>query len=74
MTGQEPIMTDCVIALFSYETSNPDELSFNEGDCITVIGPSDDSTLWWYGTLNGRVGLFPYNYIVRSLHLHCNRL
>ena len=58
-------MTDRVMAIFSYSTSNPEELSFKEGDSITVIGPSDDSTLWWLGMLNGRVGLFPYNYIVR---------
>ncbi|KIM32787.1 hypothetical protein M408DRAFT_186587 [Serendipita vermifera MAFF 305830] len=59
----EPIMTDRVMAIFSYNATNPEELSFIEGDCITVVGPSDDSTLWWYGTLKGRVGLFPYNYV-----------
>jgi Variant SH3 domain/SH3 domain len=63
--GQQPIMTDRVKALFPYRTSNPEELSFVVDDCITVVGPSDDSTLWWYGTLKGRVGLFPFNFVVR---------
>jgi len=57
-------MTDRVKALFSYETSNPEELSFAVDDCITVVSRYDESTMWWYGKLKGRFGLFPLNYVV----------
>ncbi|PVG03171.1 hypothetical protein CPB86DRAFT_869628 [Serendipita vermifera] len=58
-----PLMTDRVKALYSYSPTNPEELQFNVQDIITVVGPSDDSTHWWYGALDGRLGLFPLNYV-----------
>jgi len=47
-------------ALYEYAAIEDVELSFKAGDVITVI--SEDSSGWWEGSLNGKVGLFPANY------------
>jgi len=48
-------------ALYSYNGEGPDDLSFNEGDIITVLDTSDASG-WWKGELNGVQGYFPSNF------------
>jgi hypothetical protein len=37
------------------------DLSFRKGDVIEVIGAVYKD--WWKGTLNGRIGIFPINYV-----------
>jgi hypothetical protein len=39
-----------------------DELSFNKGDTVLVIGPSEDEG-WVIGELNGQRGILPENYL-----------
>lgn len=60
-------MTDRVKALYSYSPKEPGELQFSSNDIVTVIGPTDDSTWWWYGTVDGRFGMFPFNFVVRTI-------
>ena len=49
-------------ALYDYTARNVDELSFKEGDSISVTDCSDDP--WWYGTAAGKgSGSFPSNYV-----------
>jgi len=49
-------------ALYSFEGGRLDNLSFKEGDIITVL--KQDSSGWWQGsTLEGRIGIFPRNYV-----------
>lgn len=48
-------------ALYSYAGQHDDELAFNAGDIITMI--SKDEEAWWKGELDGRVGVFPSNYV-----------
>merc|ERR1712100_96434 len=43
--------------LFDYNTDDPNELSFKEGDIITVL--QKDPSGWWQGELNGKIGVFP---------------
>lgn len=50
-----------VRALYAYTPTNPTELAFLEGDVIKVIGRTYEQ--WWRGTLRGRVGIFPVNYV-----------
>jgi len=52
-----------MIAEFDYTAEEPSELSFTEGDVITILEREDDSD-WWKGQLdkNGNVGLFPINF------------
>ncbi|NXY82903.1 ASPP1 protein, partial [Alcedo cyanopectus] len=51
-----------VYALWDYEAQNSDELSFREGDAITVLRRKDESeTEWWWARLNDREGYVPKN-------------
>lgn len=51
-----------VRALYDLISYEPDELSFRKGDVITVIESVYRD--WWRGSLtNGKVGIFPLNYV-----------
>jgi hypothetical protein len=50
-----------VLALYTYNAENADELTFHKGSVIGVL--SKDTSDWWYGDINGRQGLFPCNYV-----------
>jgi len=47
-------------ALYDYGAQEADELTLREGDVIDVIQKSGE---WWEGTLNGKTGVFPANYV-----------
>uniref|UniRef100_A0A8C7CPC2 Protein phosphatase 1, regulatory subunit 13Bb n=1 Tax=Oncorhynchus kisutch TaxID=8019 RepID=A0A8C7CPC2_ONCKI len=64
-----------VYALWEYEAQSPDELSFGEGDAITILRRQDDSeTEWWWGRLDHREGYVPRNLLgvrpVKRTHSH----
>ncbi|XP_057678858.1 protein phosphatase 1, regulatory subunit 13Bb isoform X2 [Corythoichthys intestinalis] len=51
-----------VYALWNYEAQNQDELSFAEGDAVTVLRRQDDSeTEWWWAQLEDTEGYVPRN-------------
>ncbi|XP_054423749.1 apoptosis-stimulating of p53 protein 1 isoform X2 [Pteronotus mesoamericanus] len=51
-----------VYALWDYEAQNSDELSFHEGDAITVLRRKDENeTEWWWARLGDREGYVPKN-------------
>ncbi|XP_031718441.1 rho guanine nucleotide exchange factor 6 isoform X2 [Anarrhichthys ocellatus] len=50
-----------VKARFNFKHNNEDELSFNKGDLIHVMRQEDGG--WWEGSLNGKTGWFPSNYV-----------
>ncbi|XP_041493316.1 rho guanine nucleotide exchange factor 6-like [Microtus oregoni] len=50
-----------VKARFNFKQTNEDELSVCKGDIIYVTGIEEGG--WWEGTLNGRTGWFPSNYV-----------
>ncbi|XP_078090165.1 protein phosphatase 1, regulatory subunit 13Bb isoform X9 [Mustelus asterias] len=51
-----------VYALWDYEAKNSDELSFHEGDPLTVLRRKDDNeTDWWWARLNDKEGYVPRN-------------
>ncbi|XP_051993951.1 rho guanine nucleotide exchange factor 7-like isoform X1 [Xyrauchen texanus] len=50
-----------VKAKFNFQQSNEDELSFSKGDIIQVTRQEEGG--WWEGTLNGKAGWFPSNYV-----------
>ena len=55
--GEEP---HC-IAVHSYTSGNSEDLTFNEGDRITLtqrLGPD-----WLMGKINDRSGIFPANFV-----------
>ncbi|CAN9498235.1 unnamed protein product [Ophioblennius macclurei] len=50
-----------VKARFPFQQTNEDELSFSKGDIISVNRQEDGG--WWEGSLNGKTGWFPSNYV-----------
>uniref|UniRef100_A0A665UMY8 SH3 domain-containing protein n=1 Tax=Echeneis naucrates TaxID=173247 RepID=A0A665UMY8_ECHNA len=51
-----------VYALWDYEAQNQDELSFSEGDAVTILRRQDDSeTEWWWARLEDNEGYVPRN-------------
>uniref|UniRef100_A0A3P8SDB1 Rac/Cdc42 guanine nucleotide exchange factor 6 n=1 Tax=Amphiprion percula TaxID=161767 RepID=A0A3P8SDB1_AMPPE len=50
-----------VKARFNFKQNNEDELSFSKGELILVTRQEEGG--WWEGTLNGRTGWFPSNYV-----------
>ncbi|XP_062891102.1 intersectin-2b isoform X2 [Mobula hypostoma] len=50
-------------ALYPFEARNNDELSFQTGDLIEVDETAEGESSWLYGTLQGKVGWFPVNYV-----------
>ncbi len=52
-----------VRALYTFEPTEPGELSFEKGDIIKVVDRGYQD--WWRGQIKGRTGIFPVNYVVR---------
>ncbi|XP_061650814.1 apoptosis-stimulating of p53 protein 1-like isoform X3 [Phyllopteryx taeniolatus] len=51
-----------VYALWDYTAQQSDELSFSEGDALTILRRRDDTeTEWWWARLNDREGYVPRN-------------
>jgi hypothetical protein len=64
---------------------NDDELTLTVGDTISVLQTSLEDAGWWKGELNGKIGVFPDNFVellpavscndkVRQLHVRCQSL
>ncbi|KAK6598825.1 class e vacuolar protein-sorting machinery protein hse1 [Botrytis cinerea] len=50
-----------VRALHNFQPTDADELQFRKGDIITVVGSVYKD--WWRGSLRGKTGIFPLNYV-----------
>ena len=50
-----------VRALFDFQATDPDELTFRKGDIIAVLESVYKD--WWKGLLKGQTGIFPLNYV-----------
>uniref|UniRef100_A0A8B9QH80 Intersectin 2 n=1 Tax=Apteryx owenii TaxID=8824 RepID=A0A8B9QH80_APTOW len=48
------------IALYSYSSSEPGDLTFTEGEEILVTQKEGE---WWTGSIDDRTGIFPSNYV-----------
>lgn len=48
-------------ALWSYPAQASDELSFKDGDMVTILQKPEGSD-WWWASLCGREGFVPNNY------------
>ena len=50
-------------AIYPYQSTEPDDLCFEQNDLIKVIKKDGD---WWTGILNGKTGVFPSNYVQKA--------
>ncbi|XP_045308606.1 neutrophil cytosol factor 2 isoform X2 [Leopardus geoffroyi] len=50
-----------VVALFSYEATQPEDLEFQEGDIIQVISMVNED--WLEGECKGKIGIFPKAFV-----------
>jgi len=50
-----------VRALYDFQSTEPSELEFKKGDVIAVLESVYKD--WWRGSLKGRTGIFPLNYV-----------
>lgn len=50
-----------VRALYDFQATDPDELTFRKGDIIAVLESVYKD--WWKGLLRGQTGIFPLNYV-----------
>lgn len=50
-----------VRALFDFQATDADELTFRKGDIIAVLESVYKD--WWKGLLRGQTGIFPLNYV-----------
>ncbi|KAI7855105.1 SH3 domain-containing protein [Circinella umbellata] len=51
-------------ALYPFDGTNPQDLSFKQGDIIQVTEKVNND--WWRGSCNGKTGLFPSNYVAEK--------
>ncbi|XP_062972504.1 nostrin [Elgaria multicarinata webbii] len=69
MTSLHPENGDSVYrtctALYDYHTEREDELCLNQGDMIVIHHKEEDG--WWYGSINGKKGIFPATYVEELL-------
>merc|ERR1712223_1321818 len=57
-TGEQ--LNEACVSIYPYASDEPGDLTFEAGEYITVTAKAGD---WWTGTLNGRTGVFPFNYV-----------
>lgn len=50
-----------LVALHSYESSNPEDLNFQQGDTITFLSRVNQD--WMEGQCNGKTGIFPAPFV-----------
>ncbi|KAL3040871.1 hypothetical protein OYC64_011784 [Pagothenia borchgrevinki] len=60
-TDHSPNIEVPLVALYSYESSNPEDLKFHEGDTITIISRVNQD--WLEGQCNGDTGIFPASFV-----------
>jgi hypothetical protein len=60
---------DQVQALYDFQSSTPETISFSKDAVINILEKSGD---WWLGELNGKIGLLPFNYVQSILTLSNN--
>ncbi|ETN44093.1 uncharacterized protein HMPREF1541_10643, partial [Cyphellophora europaea CBS 101466] len=57
----EPVML--VTALFAFKAVEDDDLSFEQGDILELVGSPKMSDGWWRAKIGERNGLIPSNYV-----------
>lgn len=64
-TKKDKGVRELVKAAYPYKSNHKDELSFRKNDIITLLSTDGGDPGWWKGELNGKVGVFPDNFVTR---------
>ena len=51
---------DQVVALYDFQSTQPETISFPREAVINIIEKTSD---WWLGEYQGKIGLLPNNYV-----------
>ena len=51
------------MAQYDYDAADDAEVSFREGDVVQVTQTDTGTPGWWQGTVNGKSGLLPKDYV-----------
>jgi len=57
------VVVELCRATFVYNAVNNDELNLSVGDVVTVLSKDTQEPGWWKGEYNGKVGVFPDNFV-----------
>lgn len=63
----KPVKEFCKVH-FGYKAQKDDELTLKEGDIVTIISKDAEDQGWWRGELNGKIGVFPDNFVTLLLN------
>ncbi|XP_066477685.1 nostrin [Tiliqua scincoides] len=55
------VLNSTCTALYDYQAKSGGELCLKKGDVIVIQEKEEDG--WWYGSLNGKEGIFPATYV-----------
>lgn len=66
MGGYSGTTPTIATAIYSFEGQQPGDLTFKVGDKIKVTTKTDSQFDWWEGSLQGRTGIFPANYVTMN--------
>lgn len=50
-------------ALYDFHGDTPCDLRFNKGQRIAIVTRTESQDDWWEGTVNGKTGIFPANFV-----------
>jgi len=50
-------------ALYDFHGEMPCDLQFKKGQRIAIVTQTETQDDWWEGTVNGKTGIFPANYV-----------
>ncbi|KAK0043287.1 mitogen-activated protein kinase kinase kinase 11 [Biomphalaria pfeifferi] len=67
---QSPLWT----AIFDYEAAREDELTLRRGTRVQVLSVDSGDDGWWMGRAEGKVGIFPSNFVAKDSQLNVDKL
>jgi len=57
------LCVELYVAVYTYTSDEVGDLTFNEGDVISVVKTDGD---WWTGSIGQRSGIFPGNFVKKK--------
>ncbi|KAL8622981.1 hypothetical protein ACOMHN_027102 [Nucella lapillus] len=61
-------------AIFDYDAVREDELTLQRGTRVQVLNVDSGDDGWWMGKANGKVGLFPSNFVAKDSQLNTDKI